>query len=224
MADSDQIDGERVPEARRAAVELNYATDLGAAPAGAGLITIATFAQSWEAHLAVGRLEEMGIPAAIADENIVATGGGLYTNMTGGVKVQVPRAEAGRALAALPRRVRAKIVFCPKCRSEDTRQIEFSPGVKALFLLMLGLPYLFVQRPWYCVACGNAWRPVAVKEDEADDEDEDWEDDDDDDDDDDENDGEDGDLGADDHRVGGDGDGGAGAGGADAERRVRPGG
>src|SRR5215218_2756481 len=120
-------------------IALNYVRD-GVVPPGADLVTVATFADSWEGHLAIGKLEAAGIAAALADENIVSAGGGLYTNMTGGVKLQVPRVEVERALAALPRRVRARIVMCPRCRSTETRQVDFSPGVKIAFLLMLGLP------------------------------------------------------------------------------------
>ena len=122
------------------------------------LVTIATFAQAWEAHLAAGKLESEGIAAVIADENMVGTGGGLYTNMVGGIKLQVPRVDRERALAALPQRVRAVETPCPRCRSTDTRQIDFSPGLKIFFLLLLGLPYLFVQRSWACLDCGYIWR------------------------------------------------------------------
>jgi hypothetical protein len=150
---------------------LNYASP-GAGPSRSKLVTIATFGQAWEAHLAAGKLEAEGIAAVIADENIVGTGGGLYTNMVGGVKLQVPQVDADRALAALPKRVRAVHVNCPRCRSIDTRQIDFSPGVKILFLLLLGLPYLFVQKPWYCLDCGNVWRAASGGAPDSDDEDE----------------------------------------------------
>src|SRR4051794_3115277 len=84
------------------------------------LVTVATFGQSWEAHLACGKLEAAGIPAVLADENIVGTGGGLYTNMTGGIKLQVPAVDVERAAALLPRRVRPVVVKCPKCGGTET--------------------------------------------------------------------------------------------------------
>jgi hypothetical protein len=160
-------------------IRLNYVRD-GVVPPGADLVTVATFEDSWEAHLAIGTLEAAGIAAALADENIVSMGGGLYTNMTGGVKLQVPRMEVERGLAALPKRVRARVVACQRCRSTEARQVDFGPGVKIAFLLMLGIPYLFVEKPWYCLGCGNAWRASAApaqededEDDEVDDEDED---------------------------------------------------
>jgi hypothetical protein len=159
---------------------LNYAQPgtVGGNERGAAmnLVTIATFAQAWEAHLAAGKLESEGIAAVIADENIVGTGGGLYTNMVGGIKLQVPRVDRERALAALPKRVRGVEVQCPRCRSTDTHQIDFSPGLKILFLLLLGLPYLFVQRPWACLDCGNVWRAPSGGAVDQKDEDEDGED------------------------------------------------
>jgi hypothetical protein len=149
----------------------------------AQLITVATFADSWEASLAKGKLESAGIPAVLADENIIATGGGLYTNMAGGVKLRVAAVDAERALAALPSRVRATIIICPRCGGTDTRQIDLSPGVKILFLLLLGIPYLFVRKSWACISCGNVWipAPAAKVDDEDEDDDEDDEEDDEDD-------------------------------------------
>jgi hypothetical protein len=152
---------------------LNYSMP-GTVP-GAGamrLVTVATFGQSWEAHLACGKLEAAGIPAVLADENIVGTGGGMYTNMTGGIKLQVPAVDIERATALLPRRVRPVVVKCPNCGGTETRQAEFSPGLKAMFLVMLGIPYLLVERPWVCLGCGRVWKRDVEKEEEDEDEDE----------------------------------------------------
>jgi hypothetical protein len=136
---------------------LNYARP-GTEKTVMSLVTIASFGNSWEAHLAAGKLEAAGIPAVIVDENINAVGGGLYATMSGGIKLQVPQIDADRALEALPSRVRVARVKCPKCGSADTRQIEFSPGLKIFFLLLLGIPYLFVKRPWICLDCSAVWR------------------------------------------------------------------
>jgi hypothetical protein len=148
------------------------------------LTTVATFADSWEASLALGKLEAAGIHAVLADENIVATGGSFYSNITGGVKLRVLAVDAERALAVLPSRVRARIVVCPRCGATDTRPIELGPGVKILFLLLLGIPYLFVRKSWACISCGNVWVPAPM----AKVADEEWDDDEEDDDDDEEED------------------------------------
>lgn len=146
---------------------LNYARP-GTERPSMSLVTIATFGHSWEAHLAAGKLEAAGIPAVLVDENINAVGGGIYTSMVGGIKLQVPQIDADRALDALPQRVRIAQVKCPKCGSTDTRQIDFSPGLKIFFLLLLGIPYLFVHKPWVCLSCSNVWRAAPVAKNRAD--------------------------------------------------------
>jgi hypothetical protein len=163
---------------------LNYARP-GTERPSMSLVTIATFGHSWEAHLAAGKLEAAGIPAVLVDENINAVGGGIYTSMVGGIKLQVPQIDVDRALEALPRHVRISRVKCPKCGSDDTRQIDYSPGLKIFFLLLLGIPYLFVQKPWICLSCSNVWRapPQQQKQEEKDDEDDEDDEDEDDEDD-----------------------------------------
>src|SRR5690554_2197838 len=52
------------------------------------LVTIATYSFPHEAHLAISRLDAVGIPAYIADEHTI-TMQWLYSNALGGVKVQV---------------------------------------------------------------------------------------------------------------------------------------
>jgi len=160
---------------------LNYARR-GTERPSMRLVTIATFGHSWEAHLAAGKLEGAGIPAVLVDENINAVGGGIYTSMVGGIKLQVPQIDADRALEALPRHVRINRVKCPKCGSDDTRQVDFSPGLKIFFLLLLGIPYLFVQKPWICLSCSNVWRATPEQRKEEAEEKDDYDDDDDDDD------------------------------------------
>jgi hypothetical protein len=136
-----------------------------------GLVTVATFADTWEANLALGKLRAEGIEATLADQNIVAAGGGLYTGLAGGIKLQVPAGDEERALAVLPKRSTGERVKCPRCGSFDTRAVPIHPVLKMLYLLMLGLPYVFFGRRWTCAACGNAWRRSIY--DEPDDEDED---------------------------------------------------
>jgi hypothetical protein len=190
MADeqTDETEESRPQQGDGPPPKLNYALPGTVGGAGAmKLVTLATFGQAWEAHLACGKLESAGIPAVIADENIVTAGGGLYTNMTGGIKLQVPAVDVERAAALLPRRVRNVVVKCPRCGSTDTRQVEFSPGLKALFLVMLGIPYLFVDRPWVCLDCSTVWkRPADADADDDEDQDDDEGDDNDKDDDDEE--------------------------------------
>lgn len=153
------------PAAPEETPTLNYATARTPNPRDAlKLVVIATFANLWEAHLARGELEAAGITAVLDGENLIGGVGTIYGSIVGGVKLRVPSIDAERALGLLPRRVRGRIIKCPKCAGIETREIDFSPGVKMLFLLLLGLPYLFVQKPWACITCGNVWH--ASKDDE----------------------------------------------------------
>jgi hypothetical protein len=65
-------------------------------------ITIATFWQPTEAHIARLKLESEEIDCLLIDENLVATDW-LYANAVGGIKLRVPEAEAGRAITILAR-------------------------------------------------------------------------------------------------------------------------
>src|SRR5690349_7452846 len=101
MPQDDPIEPQPTPPAEP--INLGYAgPDLPRPGRATSLVTVATFAEAWEAHLAAGKLEADGIPTSIADENIVAAGGGLYTNLTGGIKLQVFATDVDRAMAALP--------------------------------------------------------------------------------------------------------------------------
>jgi hypothetical protein len=59
-------------------------------------ITVATYWQSEEAHLARIRLESEDIPCVIQDEQLGALGT-FFASMIGGIKVQVPAEDAERA-------------------------------------------------------------------------------------------------------------------------------
>jgi hypothetical protein len=140
------------------------------------LVTIATFAQAWEAHLALGKLESAGIGVVLADENIVGIGGGLYSGLSGGIKLQVPAHEIERAMEVLPRRVWVRQYRCPECGSVETRELDFTVGTKILFLCLLGVPYLFVRKRRFCLNCQMIWIPAPVAA-EADEEgEEEWDD------------------------------------------------
>lgn len=64
------------------------------------LVTIATFGEAPQAHLARNALEAAGIQAAIADESLIGMDW-LMSNAIGGVKVQVREEDAERAVAVL---------------------------------------------------------------------------------------------------------------------------
>ncbi len=68
------------------------------------LITIASFPQAIQAHIARSRLESEGIETFIRDENIV-TLNWLYSNAVGGVKLEVYEQDVPQALSILEQAV-----------------------------------------------------------------------------------------------------------------------
>jgi hypothetical protein len=63
-------------------------------------ITIKTFDNSIQAHLARNCLVDAGIPATLSDENLVGTHWAL-SNAVGGIRLQVPEDDVARAKALL---------------------------------------------------------------------------------------------------------------------------
>jgi hypothetical protein len=60
------------------------------------MITVATFDNQADAHIAKGRLEAEGLSPVLGDSHLVQTDW-LYSAALGGIKLQVPAAEAERA-------------------------------------------------------------------------------------------------------------------------------
>lgn len=118
------------------------------------LVTVGTFTASWEARLALARLEAEGIDAVLTDEHV----GHLYGGgVVGGVKLRVREEEASRAaeLLALKRPIPEIYLVteedalqprCPTCRSED------------IWLDRWSLLDLLSGRRWSCRRCGAGWR------------------------------------------------------------------
>jgi hypothetical protein len=143
------------------------------------IVTVASFWNQTEAHLTRAALERAGVECVIADENTVAVNP-FYAGAIGGVKVQVPEPELGRArevLEELAREraaarktgpgtetseraavLRADFPPCPKCRSEDVTYERVSKRVFFLGILLLGFPLLFLKDKWRCLDCGHEWR------------------------------------------------------------------
>jgi predicted Zn-ribbon and HTH transcriptional regulator len=132
-------------------------------------VTVATFWQSPEAHIARLKLESEAIDCAIVDENLVATDW-LFANAVGGIKLQVPLEQAPRARQLLQAKPdvaadSGEPMFdgqqrCPRCGSDDLFTPRFSRRVAFLCILLLGLPIPFLSRNRRCGQCGFEWRPV----------------------------------------------------------------
>ena len=76
--------------------EFHYTGSVQGSKVPMKLVTIATFDNMPEAHIAMGRLKAEGIPCSLADENLVQTDW-LYSIAIGGIKLQVEPAYEPRA-------------------------------------------------------------------------------------------------------------------------------
>lgn len=132
-------------------------------------VTVATFWNPTEAHVARIKLESEDIDCVIVDENLVATQW-LWATALGGIKLQVPATKAVRAHELLETSAaRAAIqpgreplfdgqVRCPRCGSEDIYHSRFSRRASFISILLLGIPLPFVQHRTRCAACGFEWK------------------------------------------------------------------
>jgi hypothetical protein len=130
--------------------------------------TIATFNKPEEAHLFRTRLEAVGVPAFVLDENMVQLDW-LYSNAIGGVRVQVADEdfEATKEFLAADTDQSspdAEAICCPYCRSPSTKPDELPRRLAFLSLLLFGFPFLFARRRWRCDACNKVFRISAGEE------------------------------------------------------------
>jgi hypothetical protein len=135
------------------------------------LVTIATFWESWEAHLAKDRLLDAGINCFLSGENFVATYW-LYANADRGIKLKVAGSNAAKAGELLEgneqieteetadnsSQIQGKNETCPKCQSTDIKYERFSRNVFFLSILLLGFPLPFPGKHYRCKSCRHAWR------------------------------------------------------------------
>jgi hypothetical protein len=131
-------------------------------------ITVASFSQPVEAHLARTRLESEGITCVVSDEYLVRIDWFL-SNAVGGVKLLVPAWEAARARDLLRPRPRLLVVgnadapadgemICPRCHCDDVYYTRYSRRVAGVFILLLGFMIPWRDRRWTCKQCGYAWK------------------------------------------------------------------
>ena len=142
-------------------------------------ITVATFWQATEAHIARLKLESEEIDCVLIDENLVATDW-LYANAVGGIKLRVPEADANRARELLGERPPAVQTFeqsglCPECGSSDLDRpvlirrnawsviaiILLSTTVLWFAMPLLLVVYFVWLRPFHCRACDHVFSVAA---------------------------------------------------------------
>jgi hypothetical protein len=138
------------------------------------LITIRNFSYGpdpvSEAEIARLKLEEEGIQCFLAGKNFISTHW-LLSGVGGGVKLQVLRADAPRALEILGRN--EPIAFdpteandpepeqsypvCSKCGSDNVDYAKFSRALFYLGVMFFRIPLPYRSKKYKCLDCGAVW-------------------------------------------------------------------
>jgi predicted RNA-binding Zn-ribbon protein involved in translation (DUF1610 family) len=131
------------------------------------LVTVRRYRDLMEAFLGRSLLESAGIQSWIADENLVRMDW-FYSNMVGGMRLQVDEIDEAAALEILEEAAPRTIVYgeeevyvqptCPKCGSaEITMGDGTERGRSLVALYVLAIPVPPRETAWHCEACGVRW-------------------------------------------------------------------
>jgi hypothetical protein len=130
-------------------------------------VTVATFNQAVEAHLARSKLESEGITCFVNEERFIQVNW-LLASAFGSVKLKVLATEAERARNLLRPKPRLVIVadpqldsprddgemICPRCRSYDVYDNHLDRRVGTF----LGFFRRSWRQRWICKLCGYEWK------------------------------------------------------------------
>jgi hypothetical protein len=131
------------------------------------LVTVRRYRDLTEAVVGRSLLESAGIPAFIADEHLVRMVW-FYSNLVGGMRLQVDESDEAAALEILEESVPETITYgqeevyvqptCPKCGSaEITLGGGTERGRSLVALYVLSIPVPPRESAWHCEACGAQW-------------------------------------------------------------------
>jgi hypothetical protein len=124
-----------------------------------------------EAMIARAMLESAGITVTLRDENVIRMGWHL-SNLMGGIRLEVEKADAAAAEALLEQPIPASIPFdpgldaeddeylqphCPSCGSLDVSYESKLRGAAVASLYTLGIPLPTGPKAWRCHACNTRW-------------------------------------------------------------------
>jgi hypothetical protein len=128
-------------------------------------VTVRKFRDLPEALLAKGSLESAGIECRLFDDNMVRLDW-FWSNLLGGIKLQVTQEEVGSANAILDQPIPEDLEVpgvgdyhqprCPKCQSLDITYQELDKPV-AYLSAYLNVPIPLERRAWRCLACHAEW-------------------------------------------------------------------
>ena len=131
------------------------------------LVTVRRYRDLTEAFVGRSLLESAGIPAWIADENLVRMVW-FCSNMVGGMRLQVDERDEAAAREILEEGVPGTIMYgpeeayvqpsCPKCGSaEITLGCGTENGRSLVALYLWAIPVPPREAAWHCDACGALW-------------------------------------------------------------------
>jgi hypothetical protein len=128
-------------------------------------VTVRKFRDLPEALLAKGSLESAGIECRLFDDNMVRLDW-FWSNLLGGIKLQVTQEEVGSANAILDQPIPEDLEVpgvgdyhqprCPKCQSLDITYQELDKPV-AYLSAYLNVPIPLERRAWRCLTCHVEW-------------------------------------------------------------------
>lgn len=128
-------------------------------------MTVASYTDAVQAHLARGRLDAEGIPATVAHEHHIWANW-MLSNALGGVKVQVPFSFRERAKDILGRHDRGEYELptsetdrehCPNCGSAAIKENKTTWKIAFLGLFLFHVPLPFRRGRYECKACAHWW-------------------------------------------------------------------
>lgn len=137
-----------------------------------GVTTVRQYRDLGEAYMARSVLESAGIPCFLRDENTIRMDW-LWSNLMGGIRLQVAEQDAAAAEALLAQPPPASIAVegqpdyvqprCPRCGSLDTGLESLDAKVAAASMLVVGVPFPspVSRERWHCYACGCDWEDDA---------------------------------------------------------------
>jgi hypothetical protein len=131
------------------------------------LVTVRRYRDLAAAYAGRSLLESAGIPAWIADENLVRMDW-FYSNLIGGMRLQVDESKEAAAREILEAGAPETITYgeqevyvqptCPKCGSaEITLGSATDRGRSLVALYLLAIPVPQKEAAWHCEACGAQW-------------------------------------------------------------------
>lgn len=135
-------------------------------PAARELVTVRRYRDLSEAIVARSLLESAAIAAWIRDENL-ARMEWQYSNLLGGIRLQVDAGDAAAAIEVLDQPIPDAIPFaekeeftqphCPRCGSIDISFLGPDRGAALASVTLLSLPLPSGGESWTCHECGARW-------------------------------------------------------------------